>query len=52
MIFFFQVVAGDYAFVLHTTNPVTNNKDEMMGELCIGLGEALVGSLRPHTLVA
>ena len=37
-----QVVAGDYAFVLHTTNPVTNNKDEMMGELCIGLGEALV----------
>jgi len=39
-----QVVAGDYAFVLHTTNPVTKDKDEMMGELCVGLGEALVGN--------
>jgi len=33
-----QVVAGDYAFVLHTTNPVSKDKDEMMGELCVGLG--------------
>ena len=29
MIFFF-VVAGDYAFVLHTTNPVTNNRETLM----------------------
>ena len=39
-----QVVAGDYAFVLHTTNPVSGDKNEMMGELCVGLGEALVGN--------
>lgn len=39
-----QVVAGDYAFVLHSSNPVSKDKDEVMGELCIGLGEALVGN--------
>ena len=39
-----QVVAGDYAFVLHTTNPVTKNTDEVLGEVCVGLGEALVGN--------
>jgi len=29
-----QVVASEYAFVLHTTNPITGNKNEMMGEVC------------------
>jgi alpha-glucan,water dikinase len=45
-----QVVAGDYAFVLHTTNPVSNDKDEMMGEMCVGLGEALVGNYAGRAL--
>jgi len=45
-----QVVAGDYAFVLHTTNPVSKDKDEMMGELCVGLGEALVGNYAGRAL--
>jgi alpha-glucan, water dikinase len=38
------VVDAEYAFVLHTTNPVTGAKDEMMGEVVVGLGEALVGN--------
>lgn len=39
-----QVVAGDYAFVLHSYNPVSKDKDEVMGEMVLGLGEALVGN--------
>jgi len=45
-----QVVAGDYAFVLHTTNPVSGAKDEVMGEICVGLGEALVGNYAGRAL--
>ena len=39
-----QVVDAEYAFVLHTRNPVTGSPDEMMGEVVVGLGEALVGN--------
>jgi hypothetical protein len=38
------VVDAQYAFVLHTRNPVTGAADEMMGEVVVGLGEALVGN--------
>ena len=47
-----QVVAGDYAFVLHSSNPVSKDKDEVMGELCIGLGEALVGKCKKRMCAA
>jgi len=39
-----QVVAAEYAFVLHTTNPISGATDEMMGEVVVGLGESLVGN--------
>jgi alpha-glucan,water dikinase len=39
-----QVVPADYAFVLHTANPMTGNPDELYGELVLGLGETLVGN--------
>ena len=39
-----ELVDAEYAFVLHTANPVTGDADEVFGELCVGLGETLVGN--------
>jgi alpha-glucan, water dikinase len=39
-----QVVPADYAFVLHTVNPSSGNRDELFGEVVLGLGETLVGN--------
>ena len=39
-----EVVPAQYAFVLHTANPLTGNTGEVFGEVCVGLGEALVGN--------
>ncbi|MGF1615235.1 MAG: phosphohistidine-like domain-containing protein [Gammaproteobacteria bacterium] len=39
-----QVVEADYAFVLHTVNPMTGCHDELYAELVLGLGETLVGN--------
>ncbi len=39
-----QVVPADYAFVLHTVNPITGNTGELFGEVVLGLGETLVGN--------
>jgi alpha-glucan,water dikinase len=44
------VVEADYAFVLHTDNPSTNNRDELYGELVLGLGETLVGNFPGRAL--
>jgi alpha-glucan,water dikinase len=38
------VVPADYAFVLHTTNPLGKDPNELYGELVMGMGEALVGN--------
>jgi alpha-glucan,water dikinase len=38
------VIAADYAFVVHTANPMTGDRDELLGELVLGLGETLVGN--------
>jgi alpha-glucan, water dikinase len=38
------VIAADYAFVVHTANPMTGDRDELLGELVSGLGETLVGN--------
>lgn len=35
---------AEYAFVLHTANPITGVKGEVFGELVQGMGEALVGN--------
>ena len=34
-----QVVSADYAFVIHTVNPLNNNQDEVFAEVVLGLGE-------------
>jgi alpha-glucan,water dikinase len=39
-----QVVPADYAFVIHTVNPSNDNRDELFGEIVLGLGETLVGN--------
>ena len=39
-----EVVPAEHAFVLHTANPLTGNAGEVFGEVCVGLGEALVGN--------
>ena len=39
-----QVVPAQYAFVVHTANPITKQKGETFGEVVLGMGEALVGN--------
>jgi alpha-glucan,water dikinase len=39
-----QVVEAEYAFVIHTVNPFTGNRDELYAEVVLGLGETLVGN--------
>ncbi len=39
-----QVVAADYAFVIHTVNPTSGNRNELLAEVVLGLGETLVGN--------
>jgi alpha-glucan,water dikinase len=39
-----QVVEADYAYVIHTANPLTGNRDEIYAEVVLGLGETLVGN--------
>lgn len=39
-----KVVDADYAFVIHTTNPISGDANEIYAEAVIGLGETLVGN--------
>ena len=39
-----EVVEAEYAFVIHTANPINGNRDEIFAELVLGLGETLVGN--------
>eukprot|EP00897_Mesotaenium_endlicherianum_P008242 jgi/Mesen1/7446/ME000389S06789 len=39
-----QVVGARYAFVLHTVHPVTKDRNTMLVEAVLGLGEVLVGN--------
>jgi alpha-glucan,water dikinase len=39
-----QVVPADYAFVIHTVNPLTRSREELYAEVVLGLGETLVGN--------
>ena len=39
-----QVVPAQYAFVVHTANPISKQKGETFGEVVMGMGEALVGN--------
>jgi alpha-glucan,water dikinase len=39
-----EVVPADYAFVIHTANPLTGARDEIFAEVVLGMGETLVGN--------
>ncbi|MBF0345128.1 MAG: hypothetical protein HQL06_12980 [Nitrospirae bacterium] len=39
-----EVIEAEYAFVIHTLNPITGNSDELYAEVVLGLGETLVGN--------
>ena len=38
------VVEAEFAFVIHTVNPFSGNRDEVYAEVVLGLGETLVGN--------
>ncbi|MBF0317497.1 MAG: hypothetical protein HQL04_04920 [Nitrospirae bacterium] len=44
------VIEAEYAFVIHTLNPITNNPDELYAEVVLGLGETLVGNFPGRAL--
>ena len=45
-----KIIPAEYAYVIHTKNPSTNNEDEVFAEVCIGMGEALVGAYEGQSL--
>lgn len=45
-----EVVPARYAFVVHTVNPFTGNRDELYAEVVLGLGETLVGNFPGRAL--
>ncbi len=60
-----KVIPADYAFIVHTCNPISNNCNEIFTEVVVGLGETLAGNfvgaplsliskkgVRKHTIVS
>lgn len=47
-----RVVPARYAFVIHTTNPMTGDESEIYCELVQGLGEAIVSGTVPGAALA
>ena len=47
-----KVVKAKYAFVIHTTNPMTGNPDEIYCELVKGMGESIVSGTVPGSALA
>jgi alpha-glucan, water dikinase len=45
-----ELLPAKYAFVLHTKNPFTGDKDEVYGEVVPGRGETLVGNFPGRAL--
>jgi alpha-glucan,water dikinase len=39
-----EVVPAEYAFVIHTANPISGARDEIFAEVVLGMGETLVGN--------
>ncbi|MDE3067508.1 MAG: hypothetical protein KGJ60_08150 [Verrucomicrobiota bacterium] len=44
------MVPAEYAFVIHTANPITGERGELLAEIVLGLGEALVGNYAGRAL--
>ena len=40
-----EIVPAEYAYVIHTTNPMNGEDNEVYVESCLGLGEALVSTM-------
>lgn len=40
-----KIIPSEYAYVIHTTNPINSNPNEVYVEACVGLGEALVSDM-------
>jgi len=47
-----RVVSARYAFVIHTTNPMTGDENEIYCELVKGMGEAIVSGTVPGSALA
>ena len=45
-----KIIPADYAFVIHTKNPSTNDSNEVYCEIVYGMGETLVGSYEGQSL--
>jgi alpha-glucan, water dikinase len=45
-----EVIEAEYAFVIHTVNPLNGNRDELFAEVVLGLGETLVGNFPGRAL--
>ena len=41
-----EQLTPDLCFVLHTTSPTSDNRDDVMAELAVGLGETLASGTR------
>lgn len=45
-----QVVRSDFAFVIHTVNPISGDRNQIFAEVVPGLGETLVGNYPGRSL--
>ena len=45
-----KIIPAEYAFVIHTKNPSTNDTNEVYCEVVYGMGETLVGFYEGHSL--
>ena len=45
-----QLIPANYAFVLHTSDPITGSPDTLHGEIVLGMGEALVSNMPGRAL--
>ena len=44
------IIPAEYAFVIHTKNPISNNEEEIYCEVVKGLGETLVGAFKGQAM--
>jgi phosphoglucan,water dikinase len=44
-----QLISPDLSFIMHTRNPLSENPDEMLVELVVGLGQTLASAEQPGT---
>ena len=44
-----QLISPDLSFIMHTRNPLSENPDELLVELVVGLGQTLASAEQPGT---